>query len=178
LLKGGTSQPHLIIMKPRADVVDISSSDTEALLDSLFLSPAHDSPASHSRESFDPDSFENWPEPSDMAVSVYIALSADASSSRMHAINVPLDGLKSRFRDLPTKKMRKTRRQKAAPTDALQKRSKRAKVDVDRALAASAPHDGSVSIADFDKSEWEIMYPLFVAEGLVDPSARVIRRNT
>jgi hypothetical protein len=58
------------------------------------------------------------------------------------------------------------------------KRSKRAKVDADHALAASAPCDGSLSIADFDKLEWEILYPLFVAEGLVDPSARVIRRNT
>jgi hypothetical protein len=52
------------------------------------------------------------------------------------------------------------------------------KVDVDRALAASAPCDGSLSTTDFDKSEWEIMYPHFVVESLVDPSACVIRRST
>jgi hypothetical protein len=109
-------------MKPRADVVDVSSSDTEALLDSLFLSPARDSPASHSHESSDADSFRNWPEPNDIATSVYIALRADASSSHTATIDVPRDGLKSRLSDLPTQKMRKTRRQKAAPTNAPQKK--------------------------------------------------------
>jgi hypothetical protein len=33
------SSPHLIITKPQDDVMDISSSDTEARLDLLFLSP-------------------------------------------------------------------------------------------------------------------------------------------
>jgi hypothetical protein len=28
---------------------------------------------------------------------------------------------------------------------------------------------GPLSAADFDKAEWEIMYPHFVEEGLVDP---------
>jgi hypothetical protein len=31
------------------------------------------------------------------------------------------------------------------------------------------PHNGSLSVADFDLSEWEIMYPCFIEEGLVDP---------
>jgi hypothetical protein len=53
------SSPHLIVMKPTTDVVDISSSDTEALLDSLFLSPTHDSPASHPRANSDANSLEN-----------------------------------------------------------------------------------------------------------------------
>jgi hypothetical protein len=35
--------PRLIVTMPKADVVDLSSSDTEALLDSLFVSPARDS---------------------------------------------------------------------------------------------------------------------------------------
>jgi hypothetical protein len=52
------------------------------------------------------------------------------------------------------------------------------KVDVNRALGAPVPRDGSLSTVDFDKFEWEIVYPLFVAEGLVDPSMRVNRRNT
>jgi hypothetical protein len=103
------SSPHIIITKPRADVVDISSSDIEALLESLFLSPARHSPVSHSRESSTANSFKNWPKPNDMAPSVYIALSADASSSRMPAIDVPRDGLNSRFSDLPAQRTRKTR---------------------------------------------------------------------
>jgi hypothetical protein len=36
----------------------------------------------------------------------------------------------------------------------------------------------SLSTADFDRSEWEIMYPLFVVEGLVDPSEHVNRGST
>jgi hypothetical protein len=30
----------------------------------------------------------------------------------------------------------------------------------------------SLSAADFDKFEWEVMYPLFVESGLVAPSER------
>jgi hypothetical protein len=36
---------------------------------------------------------------------------------------------------------------------------------------------GSLSAADFDRSVWKIMYPLFVAEGLIDPSERVSRKD-
>jgi hypothetical protein len=38
----------------------------------------------------------------------------------------------------------------------------------------SAPSllDGLLSAIDFDQSEWEIMYPHFEEEGLVDPSDR------
>jgi hypothetical protein len=39
------------------------------------------------------------------------------------------------------------------------------------------PHGGSLSTADFDMSEWEIMYPLFVAESIVDPTKRVARKD-
>jgi hypothetical protein len=46
-------------MKPKDDVVDISSSDTEALLDSLFLSRARNSLASHPQASSDVDSIED-----------------------------------------------------------------------------------------------------------------------
>jgi hypothetical protein len=75
------SSPHLIAMMHKADVVDLSSSDTEALLDSLFMSPACGSPISRPRMGSDCNSFEDWHESNDMATSVYIALSADASSS-------------------------------------------------------------------------------------------------
>jgi hypothetical protein len=36
------------------------------------------------------------------------------------------------------------------------------KVDTERALAAPIPRGSSLSAADFDRSEWKIMYPLFV----------------
>jgi hypothetical protein len=47
------------------------------------------------------------------------------------------------------------------------------KVDVERALVMPASHGGSLSAANFDRSEWKIMYPLFVAECLVDTSELV-----
>jgi hypothetical protein len=49
-------------------------------------------------------------------------------------------------------------------------RSKRMKVNAGCALAATSPHDGALSAADFDWSEWEIMYPHFVKEGFLGPS--------
>jgi hypothetical protein len=36
------------------------------------------------------------------------------------------------------------------------------KVDAERALAGPIPCGGSLSSVDFDRSDWEIMYPLFV----------------
>jgi hypothetical protein len=113
-----------------------------------------------------------------VVVSVYVALSADASVSYRPPIDAPCDGRKSHFSDPSVRKMRKTPRQKAASPDAPRKSSKKMKVDVNRALDASAPRDGLLLTADFDKSEWEIMYPVFVVEDLIDPSTRVIRRNT
>jgi hypothetical protein len=53
------SSSHVIITKPKGHVVDISSSDTEALLDLLFLSGARNSPASHPGASSDADSIED-----------------------------------------------------------------------------------------------------------------------
>jgi hypothetical protein len=172
------SSPHLIIMKPKDDVVDILSIDTEALLDSLFLSLARNSPASHPRASSDADSFEDWPEANDVTASVYVALSADALSSLTPMIDAPRGGRKSCFSDSSIRKMKKTRWRKVVLTDTPRKRSKKAKVDINRVLGAPAPRDGSLSIANFDKSKWEIMYPLFVAKGLIDPSMCVNRRNT
>jgi hypothetical protein len=103
------SSPHLIIMKPKNDVVDISSSDTEALLDSLFLSLTRNSLASHPWASSDADSFEDCPKANDMAVTVYVALSADASSSRTPMINAPRGGRKSYFSNSSVRKTKKTR---------------------------------------------------------------------
>jgi hypothetical protein len=57
------------------------------------------------------------------------------------------------------------------------KKSKMTKIDLDRALVTHALHCNSLSAANFDRSEWEIMYPLFVVEGLIDPSERVNKKN-
>jgi hypothetical protein len=46
-----------------------------------------------------------------------------------------------------------------------------------RALAAPTPRGGLLSATDFDKSEWEIMYPLSVEEGLIGPSEYVNRKD-
>jgi hypothetical protein len=64
-------------------MVNPSSSDTEQVLDLLFLGPARDprSPVLKPRSSFDDDLFLDWPEVNDMAVSVDVALSADTLSS-------------------------------------------------------------------------------------------------
>jgi hypothetical protein len=48
-------------------------------------------------------------------------------------------------------------------------KSKRAKKSVFKSGSAMPPiHDGPLSAADFDASEWEIMFPRFIEEGLVD----------
>jgi hypothetical protein len=64
------SSPCLIVTMPKADVVDLSSSDTEALLDSLFVSPARDSSVSRVRTGSDGDLFEDWPDANDFAMNV------------------------------------------------------------------------------------------------------------
>jgi hypothetical protein len=66
-------------------MVTLSSSDIEKALELLSLSPAC---GPHSRLSkpssnSNTDLFEDWPEANDMAASVYVALTTNASSSRM-----------------------------------------------------------------------------------------------
>jgi hypothetical protein len=51
------------------------------------------------------------------------------------------------------------------------------KIDAERTLVAPTSHGGLLSVADFNKSEWKIMYPLFVEEGLIDSSEHVNRRD-
>jgi hypothetical protein len=67
--------------------------------------------------------------------------------------------------------------QKTALTNSPWRKCKRTKIDAECALAAPMPCSGSLSTADFDKSEWEIMYPLFVEEGLIGPSKCVNRKD-
>jgi hypothetical protein len=81
---GQVSSPHFNVKMPKADMVNLSSSDSEEALELLSLRPAHGyhSPLLNIRSSFDCELFKDWPEAIDMAASVYIALIADASSSR------------------------------------------------------------------------------------------------
>jgi hypothetical protein len=51
------------------------------------------------------------------------------------------------------------------------------KVDAKRALVTPIPLSGSLSTTDFDRSKWEIMYSLFVEEGLIEPSKCVSRKD-
>jgi hypothetical protein len=51
--------------------------------------------------------------------------------------------------------------------------NQRRQVDAEHALAVHIPCGGSLFAADFDRSEWEIMYPLSVEEGPIDPSEHV-----
>jgi hypothetical protein len=91
---------------PKADVVDLSSSDTEALLDSLVVSLARASPVSRPYMGSNCDSFEDWPEVNDMATSVYTTLSADASSSRVPMIDALRDGRRSCVGDSSVRELR------------------------------------------------------------------------
>jgi hypothetical protein len=52
-------------------------------------------------------------------------------------------------------------------------KSKKTKIDAKHTLAVPTPRGGLLSTADFDKSEWEILYPLSVEEGLIDSFERV-----
>jgi hypothetical protein len=51
------------------------------------------------------------------------------------------------------------------------------KVDAKCALAVATPRSGLVSTTNFHRYEWQIMYPLFIEEGLVGPSECVNRKD-
>jgi hypothetical protein len=78
-------------------VVTLLSSDIEEALELLSLSPTHGSPSrpSDPYSSSGSDLFKDWPGANDMAASVYIALSADALSSRASTTTAPHDGQES-----------------------------------------------------------------------------------
>jgi hypothetical protein len=63
-------------------------------------------------------------------------------------------------------------------TNAPQRRSRKTMIVAKRALAAPTPRGGLLSATDFEKSEWEIMYPLSVEEGLIGPSEYVNKKDT
>jgi hypothetical protein len=85
------SLPHCFVWPVDPDVVTFSSSDTKEALELLFLSPNRDplSRVSEPSSSSDNDLFEDCPKANDMAVSVYIALTTDASGSRASTADTP-----------------------------------------------------------------------------------------
>lgn len=138
----------------------------------------------HNASCFSSDLFEDWPKANDTAVSVSIALTADASSSRASTANVPRGDRGSRADSSSTRQSRsratsarRSRRRRPVDVGAPRKGSKRAKINVEHALAVPSPLDGTLSAADFDQSKWKIMYPCFVEESLIDPFGRVNKKN-
>jgi hypothetical protein len=86
-------------------VVTLSSSDTEEALELLSLSAGHGvssrplgGVAQELSTSSSSDFFEDWPEANDMVASIYVALTAEASSSRASMANAPRGKCKSRAR--------------------------------------------------------------------------------
>jgi hypothetical protein len=178
--------PCFNVKPAEADVASLSSSHTEEALELLSLSPARGphSPLSKLHSSSSSDSFDDWPKANDMAASVYVVLTADASSSHMSTVGAPHCTRKSLADDSCTQPSRtragltqKPWRWKFAFTSAPQRKSKKMKVDAERALVVPILRGGSISAADFDRSEWEIKYPLFVEEGLIDPSKHVSQKD-
>jgi hypothetical protein len=178
--------PHFNVTPAKAEAVNLSSSDTEEALELLSLSPARGprSPILDLRSSSSSDLFEDWPKANHMTVSVYVVLTANASSYCASSVDAPhytrescTNGASTQQSCSQATSSQKPRRQKYVNTSAPRRKSKKTKIDAEHALAALTPRGGSVSTADFNKSELEIMYPLFVEEGLVDPSKRVNRKN-
>jgi hypothetical protein len=71
-------------------VVTLSSSDTEEALELLSFSPDHGvSSQPWGGGDIGRDLFKDWPKANDMAVSVYVALTAESSSSQAPIVNAP-----------------------------------------------------------------------------------------
>jgi hypothetical protein len=177
---------HFNVKPAKDDVVTLSSSDTKEALELLSLNPARGphSPLLKLRSSSGSDLFDDWPEANDMAVSIYVALTTDASSSCTSIVNALHYAQKSCVDGSSTQQSRtqatlsqKHWCRKSAFTSAPQRKPKKMKIATEYALAMPIPCGGSLSAADFDRSEWEILHPLFVEEGLIDPSERVSRKD-
>jgi hypothetical protein len=162
--------PHNSVCPAKPDVVALSSSDTKEALELLFLSPPR-GPASHVSESSSgsgSDQFEDWPEANNAAVSVYVALTADVPRSRTSPVNAPHIDQESCADISSTRRScswvtssRKPHLQNSTAVGASRRKSRKSKINVGRALVAPTPRGCSFFAADSDRSEWEIMYPLF-----------------
>jgi hypothetical protein len=68
--------------------------------------------------------------------------------------------------------------QKTEDVDVPRRRSKKTKkIVVETSSAMPLLHDGPLLTTNFDLSEWEIMYPHFVEDGLVDPPGCANKKN-
>jgi hypothetical protein len=101
--------------------VTLSSGHTEEALELLFPSPNHDPRISGPSVSSDSDQFEDSPEANDTAMSVYISLTADASSSHTSMVSAPCGDRESRIDSSSTRQShsratstRRPHRQKSA----------------------------------------------------------------
>jgi hypothetical protein len=160
-------------------VVTMSSSDTEEALELLSLSPNPDMSSRHSgvdaqelSSSFDvgSDLCEYWPKANDMAVSVYVALIAEPSTSRALMVSAPCSEQKSHAgsssaqgpRSQPAV-LRRSRHRKLDDAQTPHKKSKRyEKTSIEDNVAVASVRGGPLLSTHFDRSEWEIMYPHFV----------------
>jgi hypothetical protein len=90
--------PHCSTLPTEPNMVTLLSSDTEEALELLFLRPDHDNVSQISEPSscFDSDLFEDWLEAKDTVASVYVALTADASSSHASTTYAPHGDQESR----------------------------------------------------------------------------------
>jgi hypothetical protein len=136
--------------------------------------------------SYGSDLFEDWPEVNNMGVSIYVALTVETPSSRASSMaNAPRDRRKSRATSFETRQPRsraapswRSRQRKPEGVDVPCRRSKRSKKNAaEDASMAPLLCGGPLSVADFDQSIWEIMYPCFVEEGLVVPPGHVNMKN-
>jgi hypothetical protein len=153
----------------------------------LSLSPAHGPPSQPSDpcSSFSSNLFDDWLEANDMVVSVYITLTVDALISRMSTTTAPPNRQESCAGSSSAQQSRswaapwrRPRGRKLENIGALRGRSKRIKKTATKcALVVPSPHGAQLSAADFDQSEWEIMYPRFVEEDLVDPCNQPNKKN-
>jgi hypothetical protein len=90
------SSLRFTITTTKANMVKLSSSDTQEVLNSLFLIPAHGSrsPVSNVHSGSSSYVFEDWLKSNDMAASVYVLLTVDASSSGAPVTNSSRGGCK------------------------------------------------------------------------------------
>jgi hypothetical protein len=169
-------------------VVTVSSSDTEEALELLSLGPCHDlaSPVSSGNirepsSSSGSELFEDWPEANDIMTSVYVALTMEALSSLASMADAARGRQKSHNTNSSTRHCRsetvpsqQSRRRKPKSDNVSRKKSKKTKKSViDDGSTEALLRGRPLSMADFDPSEWEIMYLCFIEEGLIDPPDRV-----
>jgi hypothetical protein len=111
------SLPHCFVVPIETDVVTLSS-DTKEALKLLSLSPVYGTPSQLSEPSLTSgcDLFKYWPEANDMTMGVYIALTADASSSHASIVSAPCGDREYHVGDCLPSDLAHGRRRRDVPT--------------------------------------------------------------